>query len=280
MTYLDIPLFHKPICSIDFETTGLSHENGDRIIEVGIAKIDPDGIIHQYAQLINPERSIPRESKQIHGISESMVKSAPLFAEQYPEFKQYIDGSHIVAHNTKFDTGFLNNECDIAGLASPNHLEIFDTLLLARHVFGLPRCNLSSVSERFNVPVHNAHRALHDAYNTLLIFLEMVSNLHKTHNLKSAQELIHLCQGSEPKKSIRTDNRQRIDQAIKDKFCIELDYVSGDPQRDLVQRRIVQPIKNDGYRVLVYCHLRNAERSLRLNRILQIVRKCNPPAPD
>ena len=272
--------FNKPICTIDFETTGLSCANGDRAIELGIVRLEPSGQLIKWSSLINPTIKIPRLSQSIHGINDQMVAKAPLFTDLYTEIFELLDGTYLIAHNAEFDLGFLRNECKINNLTVPHNDLVFDTLMLARHVFGLPRCNLITVSERFGIPVNNAHRALHDAYNTHLIFVSMVSALIETTKIQNPKALAELCTQSMNTASVRDFQSELIQDAIDKELCLEVDYVSGDPSRKLIQRRIVRPIHSDGYRVLVFCHLRQAERSLRLNRILQMTGPCEPPSKN
>ena len=269
--------FKKPICTIDFETTGLSCANGDRAIELGIVRLEPNGQLIKWSSLINPTIKIPRLSQSIHGINDQMVAKAPIFSDVYGEIFDLLDGAHLIAHNAEFDLGFLKNECALSQLPVPGHALVFDTLMLARHVFGLPRCNLITVSERFGIPVNNAHRALHDAYNTHLIFVSMVDALICSTQIQDPNALAELCAESMNTASVRDFQATLIQDAIDKQLCLEVDYVSGDPSRKLIQRRVVQPIHTDGYRVLVFCHLRQAERSLRLNRILQMKGPCEAP---
>ncbi|MGC6506992.1 MAG: exonuclease domain-containing protein [Myxococcota bacterium] len=266
--------FDKPICTIDFETTGLSHANGDRAIEIGMVRLEPDGTLIKWSSLINPKTKIPRLSQSIHGIDDQMVSNAPEFTDLYPQINSLLHDAHLIAHNAEFDVGFLAHECLISQLPVPKYELVFDTLMFARHVFGLPRCNLITVSERFGIPVNNAHRALHDAYHTHLIFVNMVKALKESIQVQNTNELKELCRQSMNTKEVRANQALTIQDSINEQYCLEVYYVSGDPSRPLIQRRVVQPIHSDGYRVLVYCHLRQAERSLRLNRILQMHGPC------
>lgn len=262
--------FDKAICALDFETTGLNIDFGDRAIELGIVKLFPDGQIQTWSNLFNPERDIPYTSQRIHGISNAMVESAPYFQDLYPEISELLDGCHIVAHNASFDLTILKTECENNQLNMPNMGYIFDTLTFSRNIFGLPRCNLSIVSERFGIPVHNAHRALHDAENTILIFKEMCSFLSDNMDISTANDLPELVERYTPKSPLRNSHEDIITKAMQSNTLVLVDYISANPERPLVEQRKVLPLKVDGMKVHVFCHLRKAERTLRMKRFLKV----------
>jgi DNA polymerase III epsilon subunit family exonuclease len=262
--------FDKAVCALDFETTGLNVDVGDRAIELGIVKQFPDGQIQTWSNLLNPERDIPYTSQRIHGISNAMVESAPYFQDVFPEISDILEGSHIVAHNASFDLTILKMECEKNQLSLPKMGNVFDTLTFARHIFGLPRCNLSIVSERFGVPVQNAHRALHDAENTILVFQKMCSVLRDNIDISTGDDLPTLLERFMPQSPLRNAKEAIISEAIQTKSPVLIDYVSANPERPLIQQRKVVPLKLDGMRVHVFCHLRKAERTLRMKRFFKV----------
>ena len=93
----------------DTETTGLNPNSGDRLVEIGcIEMVDrfPTGrVFHKY---INPERDMPLEAFNVHGLSSDFLKDQPLFAAVADELWQFLDGAQLVAHNAGFDMGFIN----------------------------------------------------------------------------------------------------------------------------------------------------------------------------
>lgn len=97
----------RPIAFFDLETTGLNISQ-DRIIEIGIIKIDPDQTESSYVKRINPQMPIPQESIDIHGITDADVKDCPTFAELAPEIKAFIGDADLAGYNSnKFDIPFL-----------------------------------------------------------------------------------------------------------------------------------------------------------------------------
>ena len=100
----------KPLASIDLETTGVN-PGTDRIVEIGIVKILPDGTRIVKRKLLNPEKSIPKSSSDIHGITDEMVKDAPTFKQVANELKQVLDGCDIAGYNSnRFDIPVLMEE--------------------------------------------------------------------------------------------------------------------------------------------------------------------------
>lgn len=106
----------RPICFIDLETTGIN-VSIDRIVEIAIVKIGVDGTKQVKRRLVNPEMLIPKESSEVHGITDEMVKDAPTFKTLANEIKQFMEGSDIGGYNSnRFDVPMLNEEFLRAGM--------------------------------------------------------------------------------------------------------------------------------------------------------------------
>jgi DNA polymerase-3 subunit epsilon len=114
---LIMPLqLQRPICFLDLETTGINISS-DKIVEIAIIKIMPDGTKQIKRKLINPEFPIPESAQAVHGISDEMVKDAPTFKQVANEIKQFMDGADIGGYNSnRFDIPMLNEEFLRAGL--------------------------------------------------------------------------------------------------------------------------------------------------------------------
>ena len=107
----------RPICFIDLETTGINVST-DKIVEIAIVKILPDGTKQNKRKLVNPEMAIPKGASDIHGISDEMVKDAPTFKQIANEVKQFIEASDLAGYNSnRFDIPMLNEEFLRAGIA-------------------------------------------------------------------------------------------------------------------------------------------------------------------
>ena len=160
---------NKPVVFMDLETTGLSLTQ-DRIVEIAMLKVNPDGTQVKKRKLINPEKPIPPEVTAIHGISDEMVKDAPIFRVAANEIKQFMDGADLGGYNSnKFDWPLLMEEFLRCGL----EFDISDRKLLdvqkIYHVME-PR-NLSAAYKFYcDQTLENAHSAEADVNATWEVF--------------------------------------------------------------------------------------------------------------
>lgn len=150
---------------LDTETTGLSWEKGNRVVEIGCIELverRPTGrSFHCY---LNPDREFEQGAQQVTGLSLDFLADKPRFAEVVDEFLAFIDGAELVIHNAAFDVGFLNAE--LTRLAAghgriQDRCGIEDSLLLARQRFPGQRNSLDALCRRLGVD--NSHRQLHGA---------------------------------------------------------------------------------------------------------------------
>jgi DNA polymerase-3 subunit epsilon len=149
---------------LDTETTGLSPESGDRIIEIGCIEMDARRLtgrtLHFY---LNPERRNHPDAVKIHGLTDEFLADKPLFASVADELLEFVDGAEIVIHNAGFDVGFLNEELrrigrpGFAGFVA----RVTDSLLMAREMFPGKANSLDALCKRLEVD--NSNRALHGA---------------------------------------------------------------------------------------------------------------------
>ncbi len=158
---------------LDTETTGLSPQGGDRMVEIGAIEvsqrcIQPERKFHQY---INPGRSIPDVVVRIHGIDDAKVKDEPSFAEIAPEFLKFIEGATLVIHNAPFDLAFIMHELADAGLSNIGDFPVIDTLLMARKRFPHQRNTLDALCDRHGI--ERGHRTLHGALLDAELLAEM-----------------------------------------------------------------------------------------------------------
>lgn len=158
---------------VDLETTGLSAAKGDRIVEIGAVEVVGDQIVGEYATLIDPERSIPYYAQRVHGISDSMVRGAPRFAEALPGFLAFCGESALISHNASFDRGFLDFQARLVMEAPLQHAHL-DTLRAARML--LPKLGthkLDALAQHLGIRLSNHHRALGDARATAEIWIKL-----------------------------------------------------------------------------------------------------------
>ncbi len=268
---LDRRADEAPTAFLDFETTGLSAADGDRVVEVAVLRLEGGcfGEPRRWSRLVRPERGIPEVALGIHGITEEMVADAPRFPEVWPELCEMLDGAALVAHNARFDLGFLMAECDRAGLSLPNFRATVCTLSIARDLFGLPRCSLVSLAERCSVPMPVAHRALADCEATLGVYRAMVRSLSGP---EGAPTLRSLAEGLESRDG---PERKAIERALGlaalDKSTVVMDYTSREGTGDLVNRRAitVEALRLPYFDA--FCHLRQEPRVFHIRRVQRLV---------
>ncbi len=150
---------------LDTETTGLSAQEGHRIIEIGCVELlDRRETGHNFHVYINPRREVDEGALAVHGLSNDFLQSKPLFEEVIQSFWDYIGGCEVLIHNAPFDVAFLNHELSLL----PKHTQPFDeystivdTLALARAKHPGVRNSLDALCRRYSVD--NSSRELHGA---------------------------------------------------------------------------------------------------------------------
>lgn len=169
---------------VDVEATG-AKTPPNRLIELGAYRIRGGRIVDQFISLVNPEIPIPRFVASLTGISNDMVKHAPLFAEVAPQWLHFVSDSVLVAHNAPFDTSFLNHEIS---RVYPEHRMVnphLCTVRLSRRAFpDLSNHRLETIASHFCIPIPSRHRAGSDALATAEIFLVLLAELEETHGIK------------------------------------------------------------------------------------------------
>lgn len=152
---------YQKVLFVDVETTGLDSTK-DRVIEIGAVKVDKDGNIEKYSQLINPGFKISKEIRKITGIKQKELDNAPLLDEVSDEVKRVLRTDLFVAHNAKFDFSFLSSE--LLRLDYPLEVPYIDTIKIARAFYpNYLNYDLSSLIERMGFKVEKRHRGLDDA---------------------------------------------------------------------------------------------------------------------
>lgn len=163
---------------IDVETTGLDHRKGHRIIEVGAVAMQNGQIVSEYQSLIHMEVQIPRHVSRIHGITNEMLTGQPEPENVFPAVKDFVADSILVAHNAKFDIGFLRSEFNRLKLSFTN--QIFCTLEISRRRYPrLPNYKLETLYRRLVGPVPTdtqRHRALGDARMVAEVWMALEKN--------------------------------------------------------------------------------------------------------
>ncbi len=154
-------MLDRPLVFLDLETTGAT-ASFDRITEVGLIEVERGRVTHEWSTLVNPETRIPPFIETLTGITNAMVALAPKFGEIAARLSERLAGRLLVAHNARFDYGFLRHEFQRAGIKYSS--DVVCTVKLSRRLFpGHARHNLDSLMARHGVTCDARHRALGDA---------------------------------------------------------------------------------------------------------------------
>ncbi|GAN68101.1 DNA polymerase III subunit epsilon [Acetobacter orleanensis] len=161
----------------DTETTGLDPATGDRVIEIAALELVgdlPTG--RSYRTLIDPERDVPEEASRVHGFTEADLEGQPKFADIADAFLSFIGDDPLIAHNARFDFGFLNAELKRAGRKPLDMGRMVDTLDMARERFpGMPN-SLDALCRRFGIDLsaRTTHNALLDCKLLADVYVELM----------------------------------------------------------------------------------------------------------
>ncbi len=160
----------------DTETTGLYHDQGHRITEIGCVElIDMVPTGRDLRLLVNPEREIDAEAERITGLTTAMLRDKPKFAAIADQVLAFFADSPIVAHNASFDMGFINMELSRCGRAPLPESRFIDSAALAREKFPGSPASLDALCKRFSISLDNRtkHGALIDSYLLAEVWLEL-----------------------------------------------------------------------------------------------------------
>jgi DNA polymerase-3 subunit epsilon len=160
----------------DTETTGLDPYQGDRLVEIGCVELVngfPSGkTFHAY---LNPQRDVPDQAFQVHGLSTEFLKDKPLFSDVCEEFLAFVGDAPLVAHNAMFDLGFINAELERCKKMLLQRDRLVDTLMLARRRYPAGPNSLDHLCQRFSIDAsrRTKHGALLDAELLAEVYVEL-----------------------------------------------------------------------------------------------------------
>ena len=146
----------------DTETTGIDPRAGDRMVEIGcieMVNLVPTGeIFHAY---YNPERDMPAGAEAVHGLSSAFLSDKPLFRDGADALLEFLGDAPLVAHNAKFDFGFLNNELELCGRTAVSYERMIDTVAMAKKKHPGAKLSLDALCSRYGID--RSHRVKHGA---------------------------------------------------------------------------------------------------------------------
>lgn len=157
----------------DTETTGFDPANGDRLVEIGcielIDRVPTGNSFHAY---YNPQRSMPAAAEAVHGLSDVFLSDKQLFAHGVEELLDFLGDSMLVAHNARFDFGFLNHELGLCGREAVSLDRMIDTVAIARTLHPGAKHSLDALCTRYGID--RSHRVKHGA----LLDAELLAQLY------------------------------------------------------------------------------------------------------
>ncbi|MHA6346057.1 DNA polymerase III subunit epsilon [Roseivivax sp. CAU 1761] len=175
---------------LDTETTGFDPESGDRIVEIGAVELwnhMPTG--ETYHQYINPQRAMPQEAFEVHGLGDAFLRDKPLFADIAQAFVDFIGEAKLVIHNAAFDIKFLNAELGWLKRPAIPWDRAVDTLAIARQKFPGAQNSLDALCRRFGIDnsARTLHGALLDSEILAEVYLELIGGKQPDFGLSVGQ---------------------------------------------------------------------------------------------
>jgi DNA polymerase-3 subunit epsilon len=168
---------------IDFETTGLSPNMGDRTIEVGAVLVSNNQIIDRFQSLMNPEMRVSGFIESFTGISNKMLSTAPSIKEVMGQLKAFLGDHQLVAHNASFDLRFLDAEFNRIKHKRKN--EFACSMLTSRRIYpDAPNCKLETLVRYKKLKTDGVHhRALADAEMTAHLWIKLIEDIKEQYGI-------------------------------------------------------------------------------------------------
>ncbi|MEH6586314.1 MAG: 3'-5' exonuclease [Halioglobus sp.] len=170
---------------LDFETTGLSPNAGDRAIEIGAVRIEDGKVTDRFQELMNPGRRVDSFIESYTGITNAMLADARPCGDVMTDFADFINGYNMVAHNASFDARFLDAE--LARISAGYSGQFACSMLAARRIYQqAPDHKLGTLVDYMNIPVEGVfHRALYDSEMTAKLWLAMLADVQQEYVLST-----------------------------------------------------------------------------------------------
>lgn len=254
--------------ALDLEMTGLDPDR-DRICEVGVAWGGGGHVQGRWSVVIDPGVAVHHDAAALHGLGTLDFAHAPRFEEVADDVLARLDGGACVAHHAAVDRRFLHDALTRCGRGMPELLWA-DSLTAARRVLAASRHRLGDLCQSFGVSVDRAHRAGSDAEATLRVWFGLLELLDPDGSVP-VEALPALVDGLARDGAVRVAQRELLIRAAASSRPVRLRYASRDADGRvyLSDRRL--DVRRVGRReVEGFCHLRQAERAFRLDRIRDV----------
>ena len=261
------PLDALSFTFVDVETTGLDATTGVRVCEIALLRVQGNRELARFESLVHPQRPMHPDALAVHGITDAMLVGAPTFATLLPQIHALLQDAVLVAHNARFDVGFLRHEWQLAGHTFP-FLAGADTLALAQARYRFRHNSLGAIASELGVTPTALHRAMADVCTTWQVWQHFMADMRQEgpvmlahvlypHSRRPVEELIAMM--------------TILQEALPTGKPLELRY---QPEKTPATVRVVQPLeiyyeRGHGY-MRAFCHLRREERHFRLDRIAEL----------
>jgi DNA polymerase III epsilon subunit family exonuclease len=266
-----------PIAVVDVETSGASAMWGDRVIEIGIVRIEGGQTVARYEQLVDPERRVSAGVTALTGISQAMVTGRPRMPDILPRVTELMAGAVVMGHNVRFDLSFIRKEYRRAGREITDALgrcPVLDTVRIARRRFGRGGNGLQRLAPRLGYQPTIAHRALPDAVTTAAVFERLMEPVGGW-DLMLCDAIGH--QGgpmgllpASPQESLLP---LELEEALESKRPVLMEYLDARQKRT---QRVIEPLQVRRFKgeltLVAHCQLRSDRRTFKLDRIVQLSR--------
>ena len=261
------PIDELSLTFVDVETTGLDSATGDRVCEIALLRVRGDQETARFESLVHPQRLMTPGAMAVNGITDAMLVDAPPFAAVLPQVQALLQDAVLVAHNARFDVGFLRHEWQVAGQTLPS-LAVVDTLALAQARYRFRHNSLGAIASELGIIPTALHRAMADVLITWQVLQRFIAHMRQEgpvilahvmypHSRRSVAELAAMITA--------------LQEAIPTGKPLQLRY---QPEKAPETVRIVQPLevyyeRGHGY-IRAFCHLRQEERNFRFDRIAEL----------
>lgn len=250
---------------VDLETTGAGPDA--TITEFGAVKVSGGEVLGEFQTLVNPQAHIPPLISVLTGITDAMVATSPTLGEVLPSFLEFSRGAVLVAHNARFDVGFLKRACSRLGHDWPQP-EVVDTVGLARSVLlrdEVPNVKLATLAHHFRAPVEPNHRALTDARATVHVLhglIERIGNL----GVNTLEDLLEFTRGVSPQRRAKRTWASDLPAAAGVyQFVADLPDAAG-----VLRRQVLYVGKSVNLRSRVRSYFTAAEKRPRMEEMVRI----------
>jgi DNA polymerase-3 subunit epsilon len=269
--YLDLPLDEVTFAILDVETTGLNPAYGDRVCEIALLQLRGDEELAAFCTLVDPGRPISPGAFAVNRITPDMLRGAPRFSEIAAQVLTLLQDAVLVAHNAPFDLGFLSAEMEMARCTVPD-LPVVDTLALARACYSFYSNSLGAIAQTLGLVGHaDLHRAMRDVRLTQQLLRYFLADLQPL-GVLTLEDLLRRQGG--PARVPRREELPlppQLAEAISSGQTLLLRYVDAFGRET---ERVVRPLHVTTQRgelyLIAYCHLREDQRTFRLDRIVEM----------